>query len=183
MYIVLFLHQTTTLRDLQAFRCRCISYYSYIKPQLKGNWIKTIKVVYRTIPTSNHNLLLCFYHISLLYIVLFLHQTTTRKLKHRKMVCCISYYSYIKPQQWNQFIVGTDVVYRTIPTSNHNYQGTHYHADWVVYRTIPTSNHNRLLLLEFVSKLYIVLFLHQTTTYNVDIADNQHITITFINKK
>ena len=32
-------------------------------------------------------------------------------------------------------------------------------------------------------KLYIVLFLHQTTTYNVDIADNQHITITFINKK
>ena len=31
--------------------------------------------------------------------------------------------------------------------------------------------------------LYIVLFLHQTTTYNVDIADNQHITITFINKK
>ena len=31
--------------------------------------------------------------------------------------------------------------------------------------------------------LYIVLFLHQTTTYNVDIADNQHVTITFINKK
>lgn len=32
-------------------------------------------------------------------------------------------------------------------------------------------------------ELYIVLFLHQTTTYNGDIADNQHITITFINKK
>ena len=53
----------------------------------------------------------------------------------------------------------------------------------VVYRTIPTSNHNAAKFLFNFAKLYIVLFLHQTTTYNVDIADNQHITITFINKK
>ena len=53
----------------------------------------------------------------------------------------------------------------------------------VVYRTIPTSNHNLLGFIIILLGLYIVLFLHQTTTYNVDIADNQHITITFINKK
>ena len=78
-------------------------------------------------------------------------------------------------------------------------------CDPVVYRTIPTSNHNLVkilvlgLLLYIVlflhqtttktaaalakSQLYIVLFLHQTTTYNGDIADNQYVTITFINKK
>ena len=76
---------------------------------------------------------------------------------------------------------------------------------FVVYRTIPTSNHNFVILSNCLQLLYIVLFLHQTTTlllswcmnvllyivlflhqtttYNVDIADNQHITITFINKK
>ena len=53
----------------------------------------------------------------------------------------------------------------------------------VVYRTIPTSNHNVLSSWVTGYELYIVLFLHQTTTYNVDIADNQYITITFINKK
>ena len=75
----------------------------------------------------------------------------------------------------------------------------------VVYRTIPTSNHNKKMLgmklpllyivlflhqtttcgccVQCLQALYIVLFLHQTTTYNVDIADKQHVTITFINKK
>ena len=79
------------------------------------------------------------------------------------------------------------------------------YAKQVVYRTIPTSNHNKnpivgsykvLYIVLFLHQtttqrsyawnsplLYIVLFLHQTTTYNGDIADNQHVTITFINKK
>ena len=75
------------------------------------------------------------------------------------------------------------VVYRTIPTSNHNWKKVDVPSGGVVYRTIPTSNHNSSFAWSVSSKLYIVLFLHQTTTYNVDIADNQHITITFINKK
>ena len=142
LYIVLFLHQTTTpcLSSMQYQCCisyysyikpqpprhsrhslhscisyysyikpqlskngtrmrnRCISYYSYIKPQLVPKMCLFNEVVYRTIPTSNHNWYRCSIAISLLYIVLFLHQTTTLYKHHISFFCCISYYSYIKPQ-------------------------------------------------------------------------------------
>ena len=98
----------------------CISYYSYIKPQHAPLYSPNFRVVYRTIPTSNHNggaysdvnnklyivlflhqtTTLCIRYISRheLYIVLFLHQTTTHgKIAHSD-AGCISYYSYIKPQ-------------------------------------------------------------------------------------
>ena len=162
---------------------RCISYYSYIKPQLATKAMYAKQVVYRTIPTSNHNknpivgsykvlYIVLFLHQTttqtsrpigrmLLYIVLFLHQTTTVSRIVFISFSCISYYSYIKPQHdtYQPYIMR------------------------VVYRTIPTSNHNLKKYIECPLRLYIVLFLHQTTTYNGDIADNQHVTITFINKK
>ena len=140
LYIVLFLHQTTTFR---------------------GNEM----------------------YVPWLYIVLFLHQTTTTLYKAQSSLSCISYYSYIKPQLYLVLDVCPVVVYRTIPTSNHNFAKLRQVARAVVYRTIPTSNHNFETFQINMALLYIVLFLHQTTTYNVDIADNQHITITFINKK
>ena len=99
-------------------------------------------VVYRTIPTSNHNLHAVADQLYGLYIVLFLHQTTTGDITKQQAVCCISYYSYIKPQlffphsvslgrcisyysyikpQLKRYItIIIVVVYRTIPTSNHN---------------------------------------------------------------
>ncbi len=40
---------------LKKSRIGCISYYSYIKPQLDSLWANYKSVVYRTIPTSNHN--------------------------------------------------------------------------------------------------------------------------------
>ena len=120
LYIVLFLHQTTTIAWLSYQTLCCISYYSYIKPQLHGGLAYVKPVVYRTIPTSNHNTPLSFTVRVGLYIVLFLHQTTTRfsgaRISHR----CISYYSYIKPQHVDAISAELFVVYRTIPTSNHN---------------------------------------------------------------
>ena len=77
---------------------------------------------------------------------------------------CISYYSYIKPQLPNLAAMSFNVVYRTIPTSNHNPRILLSLRLCVVYRTIPTSNHNKFLHLLRVMLLYIVLFLHQTTT-------------------
>ena len=76
-----------------------------------------------------------------LYIVLFLHQTTTSGYETRREVRCISYYSYIKPQHYYYMYYLITVVYRTIPTSNHNQRDSD--SDSVVYRTIPTSNHNQ----------------------------------------
>ena len=142
----------------------CISYYSYIKPQLQPLCRCYPPVVYRTIPTSNHNIFFCRVYRMPLYIVLFLHQTTTWKLYNLAIKGCISYYSYIKPQLWKQSFILFNVVYRTIPTSNHNYKTIGLSCASVVYRTIPTSNHNSSLSAAVAARLYIVLFLHQTTT-------------------
>ena len=164
LYIILFLHQTTTTSIFLKIHTSCISYYSYIKPQpcsknrrkpfccisyysyIKPQLLTRIdfvkNVVYHTIPTSNHNLLMFLLIISMLYIILFLHQTTTDVLGYSLTKGCISYYSYIKPQQWCKDTSPSSVVYHTIPTSNHNY---HY-------------------IFKLLSMLYIILFLHQTTT-------------------
>ena len=164
----------------------CISYYSYIKPQPTCRKVSFVLVVYRTIPTSNHNLISRAKIILSLYIVLFLHQTTTILNLQMFLLCCISYYSYIKPQQINFKLDFPRVVYRTIPTSNHNNEHFEFNPNVVVYRTIPTSNHNlnsrresdrrvvyrtiptsnhnRGKRIVILFQLYIVLFLHQTTT-------------------
>ena len=57
----------------------CISSVSYIKPQLAfyKKWVE--HVVYRPFPTSNHNLFVGVHPPEKLYIVRFLHQTTTNK--------------------------------------------------------------------------------------------------------
>ena len=60
----------------------CISYYSYIKPQPLGKNDFVELVVYRTIPTSNHNSVRFILLMNVLYIVLFLHQTTTTTAKY-----------------------------------------------------------------------------------------------------
>ena len=192
LYIVLFLHQTTTYPYVWRNLPRCISYYSYIKPQRNLQVFDSRPVVYRTIPTSNHNwssrdivvpvlyivlflhqtttlsrlpysvyplYIVLFLHQTTttrlillikikLYIVLFLHQTTTAFFKTDRLISCISYYSYIKPQR------------------QLNAPGIKY----VVYRTIPTSNHNLIFSHHLVRLLYIVLFLHQTTT-DRDVAE------------
>ena len=119
-------------------------FMSYIKPQLSAEPSALLVVVYRTIPTSNHNLWLaihftlmlyiilflhqtttcrvCMVISELLYIILFLHQTTTRMAVEPFLPSCISYYSYIKPQPERERKDDCVVVYHTIPTSNHNFQ-------------------------------------------------------------
>ena len=77
---------------------------------------------------------------------------------------CISYYSYIKPQLITHDGCYFLVVYHTIPTSNHNPAHHPSSSQTVVYHTIPTSNHNSLALGHSFGVLYIILFLHQTTT-------------------
>ena len=120
LYIVRFLHQTTTYLHLQRCPLSCISSVSYIKPQLLSarpnifsscissvSYIKPqllqstfipFDVVYRPFPTSNHNYFLADLLCGLLYIVRFLHQTTTSAYNALRPSSCISSVSYIKPQ-------------------------------------------------------------------------------------
>ena len=164
LYIFIFLHQTTTSYTFYYLVTRCISLYSYIKPQQYGkntqrphccislySYIKPqlhyfthhyFKVVYLYIPTSNHNSRLYQTLTRGLYIFIFLHQTTTGCRTISTPYCCISLYSYIKPQLSLFFIF----------------------LFCVVYLYIPTSNHNNLLYKDKKKTLYIFIFLHQTTT-------------------
>ena len=66
--------------------------------------------------------------------------------------------------KWNFCVI---VVYRSFPTSNHNWCLDAARLGVVVYRSFPTSNHNRKDASGSVSRLYIVRFLHQTTTNDV----------------
>ena len=121
LYIVLFLHQTTTGPSTQSSR-----YWLYIVLFLhqttttplfdratEGLYI--VLFLHQTTTIGTNNLAAWW-----LYIVLFLHQTTTylRSFSYRDR--CISYYSYIKPQLSLRLFHCVVVVYRTIPTSNHN---------------------------------------------------------------
>ena len=87
----------------------------------------------------------------MLYIVRFLHQTTTDEICFKIPICCISSVSYIKPQRWWCVEI----------------------RRWVVYRPFPTSNHNLEWSETFGSKLYIVRFLHQTTTKKLEELNSQ----------
>ena len=120
----------------------CISSVSYIKPQHTGSTATQPEVVYRPFPTSNHNAHTPFVNLKELYIVRFLHQTTTCSVNTSIYFCCISSVSYIKPQQTRRVVLFWQVV----------------------YRPFPTSNHNILVNIRSYRMLYIVRFLHQTTT-------------------
>ena len=120
----------------------CISFDSYIKPQLSMIAYFIYLVVYLLIPTSNHNPSLIVIYVFRLYIFWFLHQTTTLVFCSCGKVGCISFDSYIKPQHTVRLLTQMQVVYLLIPTSNHN------------------RSYNSLIR----GLLYIFWFLHQTTT-------------------
>ena len=121
LYIVRFLHQTTTVALSRLGLFRCISFVSYIKPQLSPRLIIAV-------------------------------------------ISCISFVSYIKPQRLEKNGYLERVVYRSFPTSNHNLKPVNLLPNVVVYRSFPTSNHNYVMVSLFEYMLYIVRFLHQTTT-------------------
>ena len=104
-------------------------------------------VVYHPFPTSNHNAGLRVEPAGQLYIILFLHQTTTYEGKPSPSKCCISSFSYIKPQLHCFHRLGITVVYHPFPTSNHNYLRHVKRGTAVVYHPFPTSNHNNIFVL------------------------------------
>ena len=131
-----------------------------------GGIAQFAQVVYHLVPTSNHNeeeedtedtelFIILFLHqtttcvdddgcISPLFIILFLHQTTTKRTGQQRI---------------------PSVVYHLVPTSNHNLRWICRLKAKVVYHLVPTSNHNLASNVDTPLLLFIILFLHQTTTY------------------
>ena len=121
LYIVRFLHQTTTLSCAWTDNQSCISSVSYIKPQPA---VLDVFVIAR-----------CISSVSYIKPQL---QALTLPIK----LGCISSVSYIKPQRNEDFLSRPRVVYRPFPTSNHNLYMRRCLTLKVVYRPFPTSNHN-----------------------------------------
>ena len=80
-------------------------------------------------------------------------------------------------------ISGISVVCYHVPTSNHNIFLVITNISYVVCYHVPTSNHNSGLAGCYSPSLYVIMFLHQTTTYSIEVVDNQKETIDFSNKK
>ena len=116
-------------------------------------------VVYHPFPTSNHNAFFGFRFDNWLYIILFLHQTTTTTYR---LCRCLQLYIILFLHQTT-----------TVGHQNHNepklYIILFLHSEYlrVVYHPFPTSNHNHRLVIQKHFQLYIILFLHQTTTLGV----------------
>ena len=165
LYIFIFLHQTTT-QDKQFHHLQPLYIFIFLHQTTTPTpWKQLARWLYififlhqTTTDTSLYGLDRLLYififlhqtttimmlepHHFLLYIFIFLHQTTTIPSTSISNVCCISLYSYIKPQPIR-------------PKGRLNP---------VVYLYIPTSNHNSTTRYLFMIKLYIFIFLHQTTT-------------------
>ena len=112
----------------------CISFDSYIKPQLV---VATLTMVVSCISFDSYIKpppVLDYAHVG---------------------VGCISFDSYIKPQLIPSCSHGFQVVYLLIPTSNHNLPIHRSCLRYVVYLLIPTSNHNRAEIYEGIYPLYI----------------------------
>ena len=121
LYILSFLHQTTTLHKPALDGIGCISYHFYIKPQLCLFLGLLVPVVYLIISTSNHNYTLNWNNRSrVVYLII-----------------STSNHNYLL-----FFIIFGNVVYLIISTSNHNGKEINLHLVTVVYLIISTSNHN-----------------------------------------
>ena len=121
LYLIPFLHQTTTVSKRNCSRRCCILFHFYIKPQL-GN--ERHEHVFRCI-------LFHFYIKPQLFVCL-----------SESVPCCILFHFYIKPQHL-----------RCFPR-----------VCSVVSYSISTSNHNDHIIKDCFQGLYLIPFLHQTTT-------------------
>ena len=100
----------------------------------------------------------------MLFIILFLHQTTTKFVTSQYLPGCLSSCSYIKPQH-----IILSKIKRLSCLSSCSYikpqlQKLFLCHSFVVYHLVPTSNHNHFNGQESATLLFIILFLHQTTT-------------------
>ena len=165
LYLIEILHQTTTSGGfLPSQRCcilskfyikpqliaiqselkaRCILSKFYIKPQLRHkSAVFPIVVSYRN-STSNHN----------------------RECGHPSELCVVSYRNSTSNHNTNEKICKAQIVvsYRN-STSNHNVAVIFDNAVCVVSYRNSTSNHNFTVSGFFITVLYLIEILHQTTT-------------------
>ena len=85
---------------------------------------------------------------------------------HKDAACPFFFYKsfYIKPQRRGISRLNTYIVSSFVSTSNHNGNCRILHGFWIVSSFVSTSNHNVTVTARGSTTLYLLLFLHQTTT-------------------
>ena len=143
LYLIPFLHQTTTLALWMFFKCCCILFHFYIKPQLFVTFGQIfgccilfhfyIKPQQLSAQYSLNKscILFHFYIKPQRFDFLFVYP-----------FCCILFHFYIKPQRSGFSIPPQCVVSYSISTSNHNRLIIKTFIIGVVSYSISTSNHN-----------------------------------------
>ena len=146
LYIFWFLHQTTTLLVSGLHFPGCISFDSYIKPQLLVSKLHKIAVVYLLIPTSNHNITQTdMFWRSVVYLLI-----PTSNHNHKNVE------KADKPLYIFWFL------HQTTTLDAHNRGTSKLYIFWFLHQTTTMSQWQLAK-----SALYIFWFLHQTTTYNI----------------
>ena len=123
-----------------------------------------LTVVSYSISTSNHNAYRFAISAGLLYLIPFLHQTTTINRLLMIIISCILFHFYIKPQHLVLSTIPSPVVSYSISTSNHNFfmPALSTHRLYLIPFLHQTTTKN--IKLKMICMLYLIPFLHQTTT-------------------
>ena len=166
LYLIPFLHQTTTM---QTENVRSLKLYliPFLHQTTTRIWqqrmilpLYLIPFLHQTTTSSRVT-----HPQDALYLIPFLHQTTTTLIFLNTYASCILFHFYIKPQpHWLRQSFWFVVSY-SISTSNHNLDGKVRPGRSVVSYSISTSNHNIMFGHRKQLLLYLIPFLHQTTTY------------------
>ena len=186
LYIFWFLHQTTTLVLWHRCVSGCISFDSYIKPQLMEYSISLPFVVYLLIPTSNHNWQQSLSESHRLYIFWFLHQTTTGGVLvygidklyifwflHQTTTTCQhvgkiqKLYIFWFLHQTTTRKTNCENYYSCISFDSYIKPQRWWFSSydwWVVYLLIPTSNHNWFFIITW--SFIVVYLLIPTSNHN-----------------
>ena len=186
LYIFWFLHQTTTVINQVLDTKSCISFDSYIKPQLSDGCPSDTPVVYLLIPTSNHNVTDINGYSERLYIFWFLHQTTTGSIPIKTFMKLYIFWFLHQTTTYlfNSLFASRLYIFWFLhqTTTNCRKESACLRCisfdsyikpqlgkgkgklNAVVYLLIPTSNHNSREKVFYLFGLYIFWFLHQTTT-------------------
>ena len=147
-------------------RRSCILFFFYIKPQHIARHVDFGEVVSYSFSTSNHNLQRHVCARNVLYLILFLHQTTTDTGADLLAGGCILFFFYIKPQPGFPRPLrrgGCILFFFYIkPQLYDNFTDLRR----VVSYSFSTSNHNQTMWKVSTRTVYLILFLHQTTTHH-----------------
>ena len=187
LFLILFLHQTTTNGELPSFTDGCSLFYFYIKPQRLDHSIFCItrcSLFYFYIkPQPWNEGVFGKDGCSLFYF--YIKPQLVPEVDYYQGSCSLFYF-YIKPQRNVALVLAELVVPYSISTSNHNFKQLQLQRPIVVPYSISTSNHNclQLFLTQVIVvpysistsnhnaaastiptfELFLILFLHQTTT-------------------